>query len=185
MTIDEWSALPEDEPGELVDGVIVEDEVTSWIHETVVTFFIEVFRAWARPRGGFVAGSDVKLAVSPGRGRKPDVAVVLPGSPKPPGRASLLTSPPDLVVEVVSDRPRDARRDRVEKLVEYAAFGVRYYWIIDPQLRTVEVYELEEARRYARALSATGGVLREIPGCPDLVVDLDVLWADVSELEAD
>lgn len=185
MTFDEWQTLAEDEPGELVDGFLVEDEVTTWVHEDVVAFLIETFRAWARPRGGFVAGSEVKLAVGGGRGRKADLSVVLPGTGKPAGRAAVVTSPPGLIVEVVSDRPRDARRDRVDKLEEYAAFGVRFYWIVDPQLRTVEIYELGERGRYVRALSATGGVLRDVPGCPELVLDLDRLWAEVTELETD
>lgn len=184
MTIDEWGRLPEDDPGEIVDGFLVEDEVTSWVHEVVVSFLIEIFRTWARPRGGLVAGSEVKLAVGASRGRKPDVAVIFGGAARPPGRATVVAIPPSLIVEVVSDRPRDARRDRVEKLEDYAGFGVPYYWIVDPQLRTLEIYELGERKRYVRALSATGGRLTEIPGCPELVVDLEALWAEVGEVEA-
>ncbi|MCS7351226.1 MAG: Uma2 family endonuclease [Anaerolineae bacterium] len=45
---------------------------------------------------------------------------------------------PDLVVEVTS--PSTARVDRMEKFQEYARAGVRKYWIVDPEARTVEVY---------------------------------------------
>ena len=38
--------------------------------------------------------------------------------------------PPDLVVEILS--PSSIRRDRYEKQDQYARFGVKEYWIVDP-----------------------------------------------------
>lgn len=64
MTIDEWAALDEDEPGELVDGRLEEEEAASWAHEIVVSWLIGVLRAWVVPRGGFALGSETKLAIS-------------------------------------------------------------------------------------------------------------------------
>ncbi|WP_437747545.1 Uma2 family endonuclease [Sorangium sp. So ce1504] len=64
---------------------------------------------------------------------------------------------------VFSSAPVDARRDRVEKLHEYASFGVRWYWIIDPQERTLELLELGTDRRYVHARSAADGIVGSIP----------------------
>jgi Uma2 family endonuclease len=47
---------------------------------------------------------------------------------------------PDLVVEILS--PSTAERDRELKLTLYARYGVREYWIVDPEDETVEVMEL-------------------------------------------
>ena len=47
---------------------------------------------------------------------------------------------PDLVVEILS--PSTAERDRELKLTLYARYGVREYWIVDPDDETVEVMEL-------------------------------------------
>jgi Uma2 family endonuclease len=134
-------------------------------------------------RGGLAAASDAKLGVAEDRGRKPDACFYLPGAAKPEARG-LVTKPPTIVVEVVSPTPRDARRDRVEKLPEYASFGVLYYWIVDPQLRTFEALELGADGRYVHTVAATGG-RSAAPGCDGLVIDLDELWRLVDELSAD
>ncbi len=131
LTLGEWAALPKDTAGELVDGVLMEEEVSDSIHELVVTWLVALFRTWLRGRGGFVFGSDLKLAVSDLRGRKPDLSVYLPGGVAPP-RRGLVRLPPDIAVEVVSPSSRDERRDRIEKMGEYSAFGIRYYWLVDP-----------------------------------------------------
>lgn len=181
MTFAAWAALSEDEPGELVDGRLVQEEVPDAIHEVIVTWVIGLLRGWIIAQGGLVLGSDAKFMVSPPRGRKPDASAYLPGSRKPPRRGAIGV-PPDIMVEVVSPTPRDARRDRVEKLREYAAFGVAWYWIIDPQEGTLEILELGADGRYVHALAAADGSVDHVPGAPGLTLDLDALWSEVERL---
>ncbi|MBU1823112.1 MAG: Uma2 family endonuclease [Bacteroidetes bacterium] len=50
---------------------------------------------------------------------------------------------PDLIVEVLSRSTTG--RDRGVKFEDYAAHGVREYWIIDPVRKAVEQYQLDEA----------------------------------------
>src|SRR4051812_16435468 len=131
ITLEEWADMAEDEPGELVDGLLVEEEVPSVLHESVVGWLMIELGGWARARRGWVFASELKLGVSAWRGRKPDVSMYLPGA-KLRGRDSLVIVPPDVVIEVASPHPRDVRRDRIEKLREYAAFGVHFYWLLNP-----------------------------------------------------
>src|SRR5690606_39256642 len=119
MTLEEWAALPEDEPGELVDGFLVEGEVPDYVHEVVVAWLVRTLGNWGAPRGAFVAGSGAKFRVTPRRGRMPDMTVYLPGDKKPSKRG-LITAPPSIAVEVLSPSARDERRDRIEKRAEYA-----------------------------------------------------------------
>lgn len=149
-------------------------------HETVVSFANAALRSWVVPKGGFVAGSEAKLAIREDLGRKPDLSVYLPGGSIPPRRGPL-RAPPDIVIEVVSPTALDARRDRIEKVTDYAAFGVRWYWLIDPSLRALEVFELGSDRRYVCTLAAAEGSIA-IPGCADFKLDLDALWADLDRL---
>jgi Uma2 family endonuclease len=179
MSVDAWFALPEDAPEELVGGRLVEAEVPDFVHETIVGWLLEVLRVWARGHDAVVGGSGVKYAISAGLGRMPDVSLFLAGR-RPPAHG-IVRIPPDVAVEVVSRSPSDARRDRVAKVRDYAGFGIRWYWLVDPELRTFEVLELRESA-YAHAGHASTGTVAEIPGCPDLVLDLDALWAEVDAL---
>jgi Uma2 family endonuclease len=181
MTVEQWGDLDEDIEGELVDGLLEDEEMATFLHELVVMWLARVLGAWARRRRAYVAGSEAKIAVGARRGRKPDLSVYLRG--RAPGLAdSLVRIPPHLVVEVISPRPRDARRDRVEKINDYARAAIRYYWILDPQLRTLEVLELAGNARYRVAVARSRGRFR-IPGCPGLVLNLDDLWSEVEEAE--
>jgi Uma2 family endonuclease len=177
MTLEQWADMDEDEPGELVDGFLEEEEVPTTLHEAVVSWLVRVLGAWLGASGAVFA-SELKLAVGASRGRKPDVSVYLPGVPLPAAHGSFTRTPPSIVVEVVSARPRDGRRDRIDKLGDYAAFGVAYYWLVDPQLRTLEVLALKGLRKHELALSASGG-RRAVPGCRGLKLDLDALWAEL------
>lgn len=183
LALAEWGDLDEDEPGELVDGYLVEEEEVGAEHDIAGAWLIWLFQSWLAPRGGFVGMSDTRFGVSRSRGRKPDIYVYLPGR-KPP-RRGLVTIPPDVMIEIVSPRPADARRDRVEKTHEYAAFGVKFYWIVDPAIRTVEILELDGDGRYAHAASASEGTIDPVPGCEELVLDLDALWAKLDRLAPD
>lgn len=193
MTVEQWAALPEDEGGELVDGRLVEEEMPDYAHDACVTWLVQWF-AWVVARGGFVFGSEWKHRLAANRGRKSDASVFLPGSKKPPRRGAS-SVPPDIAIEVISPTPRDARRDRVEKLREYAAFGVAYYWLVDPGTRALEILALDRGEgrqaaldagsgRYYVAVAASEGVT-DVPGCTGVVLDLDALWAEIDRLGAD
>ncbi len=179
MTVEQWAARDEDASGELVDGHLEEEEVPTWTHELVVSWLIRMLGGWIVPRGGFVLGSEGKVAISGRRGRKPDVALFFPGRALPPRGASLSRLPPDIVIEVVTPTPRDQRRDRVDKKKDYASLGVRQYWLLDPVARTFEVLERGADGRFVEVLCVAQGA-HDVPGCDGLCLDLDALWAELA-----
>ena len=134
---------------------------------------------WARPRGGRVLASDTKYALSSKRGRKPDISVFLSREHKLPRRGAM-RHPPNLMVEVISPDPRDRRRDRIEKLREYAAFGVEWYWLVDPEARSLEILKLGQDGLYVHALDVAEGTI-DVPGCEGLSLDIDALWREIDE----
>lgn len=88
-------------------------------------------------------------------------------------------------MEVVTPTPRDERRDRVEKMDEYARFGVRWYWIVDPALGSFEIFSLEADGHYKKSVGVTAGTVDPVPGCDGLRLDVDALWAELSRLSDD
>ena len=59
------------------------------------------------------------------------------------GRAGIVTEDnihgaPDLVVEIISETTR--KKDEVTKRKLYERFGVREYWVVDPELETVKIF---------------------------------------------
>ncbi len=182
MTLEQWAALDEDVEGELVDGVLEEEEKATILHELVVAWLVRVLGTWARGRRGFATGSETKIAIAPGRGRKPDVAVFL--GRRPAVSDSLVRIAPHVMVEILSERPRDVRRDRVDKVRDCASARAKYYWIVDPQVRTLEILELGPRARYAQALVAKDGTVRRVPGCPGLELDLDDRWQEIDDAAA-
>jgi Uma2 family endonuclease len=156
-----------------------EEEEADSPHEVIVSALLFLLLSWARPRGGQVLASETKYALSRRRGRKPDISVFFTRAHKLPRRGAM-THPPDLMIEVVSPDPRDRRRDRIEKLREYAAFGVAWYWLLDPEARSLEILKLGEDGLYVHALDAFEGTIAA-PGCEGLSIDLDALFRELDE----
>ena len=63
--------------------------------------------------------------------------------------------------------------------------AARYYWIVDPQLRSFEIFELSAEGLYLHRLGATDGAVERVPGCDGLRLDLDDLWGECDRLGPD
>jgi Uma2 family endonuclease len=81
---------------------------------------------------------------------------------------------PTLVVEILS--PSTHQTDRVTKAQLYARYGVPQYWLIDPEERTLEAYELTTDHYVlsVRAQNDEGFAPALFPG---LSIQLADLWA--------
>ncbi|NUO50992.1 MAG: Uma2 family endonuclease [Polyangiaceae bacterium] len=75
-----------------------------------------------------------------------------------------------------------ARACDVLPRMEYEAHGIRWYWLLDSTLGSLEVFELSDGGKYTKVLAATEGKVDAVPGCSGLVVDLDDLWAELDRL---
>lgn len=130
---------------ELVWGAVVQ-EPSPWLqHQGVVTRAVVLVDQHVRERrAGLVCVSPIDVVLDEARALvlQPDVVFVSHE------RAGILRNQvwgaPDLVVEVES--PGTRRRDRTLKLRWYRQYGVREYWLIDPQEAVVTVMALDGER---------------------------------------
>ena len=132
--------MPDGEQYELVNGELEEKAMSglsSWVGAEVVrrlgNFVVEHQLGW-------VFGSDAGyqcFADAPDKVRQPDTSFVAQDKlPNGPTDGHLRVAP-DLAVEVAS--PNDSLRDSDRKVAEYLAAGVRSVWLIDPNVRVVQV----------------------------------------------
>jgi Uma2 family endonuclease len=61
-------------------------------------------------------------------------------------QAGLLIVTPELVIEVLSPGELNEQRDKEVKLKLYSLHGVQEYWIVNWQLKTLEVYRRSQAQ---------------------------------------
>ena len=82
-----------------------------------------------------------------------------------------IEGPPDLVIEILS--PSTAARDRGIKLDRYRLFGVPEYWIVDPDARRIEVWDIAGGASEP-AIYAEGQVLEWTPAGAEHTLEVAV-----------
>jgi Uma2 family endonuclease len=141
---------------EWVDGEVIVMPAVELAHARITGFMATLIRVFAEDHDlGEVLGEPYQIRFARIRRRRsPDVIFVSREKSKLI-KSSGFEGGPDLVIEVVSAESQS--RDRREKYIEYAAAGVREYWIIDPLVKEIEVHALGKNKKYT-AIAETGGV---------------------------
>ncbi len=123
---------------EFTDGRIEELPMPTIVHQAILSFLHDLFKAYLGPRGGFVLFAGLRVRVREGKFREPDVAALCDRSDARNQERYWLGA--DLVVEVVS--ADDPDRDLVVKRADYAEANIPEYWIVEPDGETVTVLTL-------------------------------------------
>ncbi len=175
---DEFIALPDDDRRELLDGVLLDMDMPTEIHEHIVVALAIHLGLWGREHGARVLASGYKVKIGPRRGFMPDLQLYRADNPHRRGRQGLAEGHPDLVVEIIS--PGSARYDRLVKLNGYARIGVPEYWLIDPDLQSIERFALRDGQ-YTVAQNASENEVFEPASFPGVSIPLAELWAGAPE----
>jgi Uma2 family endonuclease len=85
------------------------------------------------------------------------------------------TIAPELVVEVLSEGEQNEQWDKISKLKLYSQHGVQEYWIVNWQLKTLEIYRRNDAQLQIVATLLIGDTLTS-PLLPGFSVSIDRLF---------
>ena len=179
-TYAEYARLPSEGSTryEVIDGEVVVTPAPSRSHQRIATDLITLLNAWVKQKGtGQVFAAPFDVLLGEDDFMEPDLLFVRKD------RLQILTDrgcegPPDLIIEIIS--PSTAARDRGIKRDRYRLFGVAEYWIVDPDARAIQVWDLAGEADAPRPLGASD-TLRWTPedDGPTLEIPLAELFAHV------
>lgn len=173
LTYADYLETSDDERYELLNGELVLSPSPKEIHQYLLSVLHLLIGTFAREHDlGKVYFSPFDVVLSDTNVVQPDLLYVSSE------RTQIITpdnirGAPDLVVEILS--PSTAELDRTTKLELYAYHGVREYWIVDPEARTVMVL-LRGQNRFEVAGTYGKGDTLQSPTLEGFTVQVDELF---------
>ncbi len=170
-TIEDIYALPDGQRGELIDGRMYMMSPPNTIHQRISYSLARKISEYIDKNHGkwevFLAPFAVFLNEDDYNYVEPDISVICDGSRL---NEKGCNGAPDWVIEVTS--PSNPQTDYGVKLFKYRTAGVREYWIVNPQKKTVIVYDFEKDEKSNQFIFDD-----DIPGCifDDLSIRIDDL----------
>lgn len=180
-TYADYLKFPDDERWEIIDGIPYMQSAPTWQHQSISRELMLQF-------GGYLRNSQCQVFAAPFDLRlpeieekvddqdvtnvhQPDLLVVCDKSRlKGTGYYGI----PSLVIEILS--PSTVRNDRLLKFNIYEKFGVKEYWIVEPDAKLVSVFVLQDNNRYGRTELYTETDNVTVSIFPDLVIDLSKIF---------
>ena len=121
---------------------------------------------------GEVVPSPITVVLSNTSVVEPDIVYLAKDRLGIVGARGTIDGAPTLAIEVLS--PSTARVDRQTKKQLFARYGVPWYWIVDTDARSIDVYQAV-SNSYGPADRRSGN-LADLPPFPGLTVDATALW---------
>jgi len=172
LTYKDYAALPDDgRRYQILDGELCVTPAPGSRHQEISGNLFAAIHAYVRAHGlGKVFPAPIDVILSDTSIVQPDVVFVAADRL---GRVSArgIEGAPTLVAEILS--PTTATLDRRRKRDLYARHGVTYYWIVDGETRTIEMYRLT-GQSYELLVRVTGDARVSVEPFPGLA--LTDLW---------
>jgi Uma2 family endonuclease len=157
-TKEDYERLPEGAPYQLIGGELIMSPSPTFFHQEIVANILEKLRPFVRKNGlGQLALSPLDVHLTEEDIYQPDLIFIRKENLtriEPHDRIHFV---PDLAIEVLS--PSTAYYDYSHKKKVYAERGVKEYWIVDPQDKTIEIMVNDNGMFRTEALLGESGTV--------------------------
>ncbi|MDQ3687747.1 MAG: Uma2 family endonuclease [Acidobacteriota bacterium] len=145
VTVSDLDLMPDDgNRYEVIEGEILVSRAPGLAHQRVsrnITVIVSNYLE-RNPIGEILATPGVMFSEL--SGVIPDLIFISNERRQEIASGERVTGAPDLVIEIVSPGTENARRDRVAKRQLYGKYGVKEYWVVDPERQDVEIYRSQD-----------------------------------------
>jgi Uma2 family endonuclease len=182
FTYGDYLTWDDDKRWELIDGVLYDLTPTPWLaHQRILMelgFQVATYCV-GKPYKVFYVPLDVRLPKADECDElvdtvvQPDLIVICDKSKLDKAGCR---GAPDLVVEILS--PWTAQKDLTVKFARYERAGVREYWIVDPDEKSVRIFMLGPDGRYGPSRLFLDGDSVNVGIFPDLEIDLAPVFTE-------
>jgi Uma2 family endonuclease len=164
-TYADYCTWDDSERWELIDGEAYNMSAPGEAHQIALVELLAQLHSFLRgkPCKVFVAPFSVRLNAEGTDDTvvEPDLTVVC-DQKKLDGKG--VVGAPDFVIEIIS--PSSVRRDRIVKFNLYRNAGVREYWIVEPETKTVQACTLKDGQYILAAYGDEDTApVHILPGC--------------------
>jgi Uma2 family endonuclease len=159
---------------ELVDGILVEKNMSSLSGETCARVTSMLYQFVTSKKLGKIFNESTfrSFPNKPDQVRRPDIAFIAQARLDLVPREGHILIAPDLAIEIVS--PGDGIYDLDEKLRDYRSAGIPLTWVLNPDQRSVRVYENGRIKAELEGQEE----LRADPVLPGFCIKVDELFPE-------
>ncbi len=161
FTYEDYKYLPEGAAYEVIEGELLMSPSPTTLHQAIILKLAILFDEYVKAHGGKTFFAPLDVVFSSENIVQPDLIYISQE------RQGIITpaniqGAPDLLVEVISASTEG--RDANVKRKLYAKYGVREYWLVSPEAKTVEITSnqdgvLETERVYPQGATARSVLL--------------------------
>ncbi|CAA7601719.1 Restriction endonuclease type II-like [Acididesulfobacillus acetoxydans] len=181
-TYADYLTWPEGDRWEIIDGVPYMQVAPIWQHQSVSRELLRQFSNYLlhKPCQVFASPFDLRLSNLDTKDEdttevyQPDLTIICD---KDKLSKTGFCGVPEMVIEILS--PSTAKTDKLLKFNAYESFGVKEYWIVEPDTKLVNAFILQGDGRYGRIEVYTEDDEVKVSIFPDFAIDLKLVFEGV------
>ncbi|MEW6417385.1 MAG: Uma2 family endonuclease [Nitrospirota bacterium] len=161
LDIKDYKLLPEGAPYQLIEGEFIMTPAPSPLHQMISANLFKKASRFVDEKGiGIVLYSPVDVYLGEKDAYQPDI-VFISKERMEIIKEDGIYGAPDLIIEILS--PTTAYYDIKKKYRVYERYGVKEYWIVDPDMRGIEVFLLNDQGEFSLGLKVyEKGIIKSV-----------------------